>query len=103
MKTHIIELTILTVGQVVGWDDAWDKSHFEPDGDEQLPLMKKRRNRVAYFNNECEWGWLRNAMKKEYSSAGFATVTGYGNAVYYNASNSFGVRPAFRVVKKLSL
>lgn len=103
MKTRIIELTIPTVGQVVGWDDAWDKSHFEPDGDEQLPLMKKRRNRVAYFNNECEWGWLRNAMKKEYSSAYFAFVGNGGNANCANASNSGGVRPAFRVVKKLSL
>lgn len=103
LKTRIIELTIPTVGQVVGWDDAWDKSHFEPDGDEQLPLMKKRRNRVAYFNNECEWGWLRNAMKKEYSSASFATVLSAGNADYNGASISNGVRPAFRVVKKLSL
>ena len=103
MKTRIIELTSPTVGQVVGWDDAWDKSHFEPDGDEQLPLMKKRRNRVAYFNNECEWGWLRNAMKKEYSSAAFVLVSYYGDADYSNASDSRGVRPAFRVVKKLSL
>ena len=103
LKTRIIELTIPTVGQVVGWDDAWDKSHFEPDGDEQLPLMKKRRNRVAYFNNECEWGWLRNAMKKEYSSASFANVGNGGNAHYDFASHSYGVLPAFRVVKKLSL
>ena len=103
MKTRIIELTIPTVGQVVGWDDAWDKSHFEPDGDEQLPLMKKRRNRVAYFNNECEWGWLRNAMKKEYSSALFAVVDATGYTASTAASDSYGVRPAFRVVKKLSL
>lgn len=66
--------------------------------------MKKRRNRVAYFNNECEWGWLRNAMKKEYSSALFAYVTSLGgDAGSSNASDSNGVRPAFRVVKKLSL
>lgn len=103
LKTRMLELTIPTVGQVVGWDDEWDKSHFEPDGDEQLPLMKNRRNRVAYFNNECEWGWLRNAMKKEYSSVSFAIVSTAGSADYSNASNSRGVRPAFRVVKKLSL
>ena len=81
----------------------WDKSHFEPDGDEQLPLMKNRRNRVAYFNNECEWGWLRNAMKKEYSSRSFAIVDASGYASSHSASSSLGVRPAFRVVKKLSL
>lgn len=103
LKTRMLELTIPTVGQMIGWDDEWDKEHFEPDGDEQLPLMKKRRNRVAYFNNECEWGWLRNAMKKEYSSADFAGVINDGSAVYLYASNSRGVRPAFRVVKKLSL
>lgn len=103
LKARLTELTIPTVGQVVGWDDEWDKEHFEPDGDEQLPLMKKRRNRVAYFNNECEWGWLRNAMKKEYSSAYFASVHNGGNANYDGASGSYGVRPAFRVVKKLSL
>lgn len=103
LKTRMLELTIPTVGQMIGWDDEWDKEHFEPDGDEQLPLMKKRRNRVAYFNNECEWGWLRNAMKKEYSSAIFARVDAYGSASCNGASTSFGVRPAFRVVKKLSL
>lgn len=103
LKTRMLELTIPTVGQMIGWDDEWDKEHFEPDGDEQLPLMKKRRNRVAYFNNECEWGWLRNAMKKEYSSAGFANVANGGYAAYSYASVSGGVRPAFRVVKKLSL
>ena len=65
--------------------------------------MKNRRNRVAYFNNECEWGWLRNAMKKEYSSASFAIVNDGGDADYISASYSDGVRPAFRVVKKLSL
>ena len=65
--------------------------------------MKKRRNRVAYFNNECEWGWLRNAMKKEYSSALFAYVNCNGDAGCNDASGSRGVRPAFRVVKKLSL
>lgn len=103
LKTRMLELTIPTVGQMIGWDDEWDKEHFEPDGDEQLPLMKKRRNRVAYFNNECEWGWLRNAMKKEYSSAFFANVYSVGYAYYNGASASSGVRPAFRVVKKLSL
>lgn len=72
LKARLTELTIPTVGQVVGWDDEWDKEHFEADGDEQLPLMKLIKNRVAYLNNECKWGWLRNAVKKEYSSASFA-------------------------------
>lgn len=99
LKARLTELTIPTVGQVVGWDDEWDKEHFEADGDEQLPLMKLRKNRVAYLNNECKWGWLRNAVKKEYSSANFAGVAGYGGAFYTHASGSGGVRPEFRLVK----
>lgn len=99
LKNRMLELTIPTVGQMIGWDDEWDKEHFESDGDEQLPLMKKRRNRVAYFNNECEWDWLRNAMKKEYSSAFFAVVASYGRAYCIFASSSGGVRPYFRLKK----
>lgn len=99
LKVRLRALTIPTVGQVFGWDDEWDKEHFEPDGDEQLPLMKLRKNRVAYLNNEFKWGWLRNAMKKEYSSTYFASVNGAGGAHYDGASSSNGVRPAFRLVK----
>lgn len=42
-------------------------------------------------------------MKKEYSSAFFAYVSDDGDAGCNRASGSNGVRPAFRVVKKLSL
>lgn len=100
LKTRMLELAIPTVGQVVGWENEWDKEHFESDDDEQLPLMKLIKNRVAYFNNKCKWGWLRNATKKEYSSAHFALVANAaggascGYASYYN-----GVRPAFRLKK----
>lgn len=99
LKTRLTDLTLPTVGQVFGWDDEWDREHFESDGDEQLPLMELRKNRVAYLNNELKWGWLRNAMKKEYSSTDFANVSGYGSADSNAASNSVGVRPAFRLVK----
>lgn len=40
LKTRMLELTIPTVGQVVGWENEWDKEHFEANDDEQLPLMK---------------------------------------------------------------
>lgn len=100
LRKRIVELTIPSVGHVVGWENEWDKEHFEADDDEPLPLMKLRKNRVAYFNNECEWGWLRNATKKEYSSALVACVNAYGgDASYSGASNSYGVRPAFRLKK----
>lgn len=53
--------------------DKWNR-RLKADGDEQLPLMKQRRNRVAYYKNDCEFGWLRNATKKEFSAAAFAYV-----------------------------
>ena len=67
--------------------------------------MKQRRNRVAYYKNDCEFGWLRNATKKEFSSASFAVVVCRGNAgnlgaAYYGgASDSYGVRPEFWLVR----
>ena len=82
-----------------GWDDEWDRNHFEADNDKQLPLMKQRRNRVAYYNNECEFGWLRNATKKEFSSAYFAYVNDDGLTDCNGASDSYGVRPEIWLVK----
>lgn len=100
LRDRITDLSIPTVGEMFGHEDEWNDEHFEElDTDEQLPLMKECRNRVAYLKNEWEWGWLRNAMKKEYSSACFAHVSSYGNTNYYNASFSFGVRPEFWLVK----
>lgn len=99
LRNHMTGLTIPTLGEICGWDDEWDRDHIEADGDEQLPLMKQRRNRVAYYNNDWAWGWLRNATKKGFSSAGFATVSDYGDAVYYAASDSSGVRPEFWLVR----
>ena len=61
--------------------------------------MKQRRNRVAYYKNDCEFGWLRNATKKEFSSADFAFVRASGSTDYGDASNSLGVRPEFWLVR----
>lgn len=99
LRKHMTGLTIPTLGEICGWGDNWDKEHIEPDGDEQLPLMKQRRNRVAYYNNECSSGWLRNAMKKEFSSACFAFVGNNGGASCDRASTSCGVRPEFWLVR----
>ena len=95
LKQRMTGLSIPTLGEICGWDDEWDRNHIEADGDEQLPLMKQRRNRVAYYQNDCEWGWLRNATKRKFSSAAFALVYDYGGANYHYASNSYGVRPEF--------
>lgn len=99
IRARLTDVTIPTVGEMFGWDDEWDRNHFEADNDKQLPLMKQRRNRVAYYNNECECGWLRNATKKEFSAACFARVSAIGNAYYDGASNSLGVRPEIWLVK----
>ena len=99
LKQRMTGLSIPTLGEICGWGDEWDRDHIEADGDEQLPLMKQRRNRVAYYKNDCEFGWLRNATKKEFSSAFFAGVSGSGNSDYSFASDSRGVRPEFWLEK----
>ena len=99
IRERLTDVTIPTVGEMFGWDDEWDRNHFEADNDKQLPLMKQRRNRVSYYNNKCEFGWLRNATKKEFSAAFFAGVNSDGYAYCRCASGSFGVRPEIWLVK----
>ena len=99
IRARLADVTIPTVGEMFGWDDEWDRNHFEADNDKQLPLMKQRRNRVAYYNNECGCGWLRNATKKEFSSASFARVYYHGDVGYDCTSHSVGVRPEIWLIK----
>lgn len=99
IRVRLTDVTIPTVGEMFGWDDEWDRNHFEADNNKQLPLMKQRRNRVAYYDNGCEFGWLRNATKKEFSSAHFAIVSHSDYASGSYASNSLGVRPEIWLVK----
>lgn len=73
-----------------------DIDEYEPSGKKQWPLMKDRKNRIAIREGEAyEWGWLQNKVKS--SSAYFAHVGSRGNAYYYFASYSYGVRPVFRL------
>lgn len=53
----------------------------------QLPLFALEPSRIC---NRDTW-WLRDVI----TAASFAGVDGNGNAGYYNASSSHGVRPAF--------
>ena len=100
IRARLTDVTIPTVGEMFGWDDKWNRDHFVADNDKQLPLMKQRRNRVAYYNNECECGWLRNATKKEFSSARSANVGyGGGDRAYYFVSGYAGVRPEIWLTK----
>ena len=102
LRDKIYGLTIPTVGQIVGHEDEWDNKNLEPDSDEQLPLMKECKNRIACFEDQLTWGWLRNATKEEFSSAGFAYVYFDGTTSFNSASNSYGVRPEFWLVKQES-
>lgn len=53
----------------------------------QLPLFQHEPSRICNRNN---W-WLRDVI----TASDFALVGNFGNAHYYYASFSFGVRPAF--------
>ena len=55
----------------------------------QLPLFQHRHDLIGI---RASW-WLRDVV----SAATCATVNSYGNANNYNASNSYGVRPAFAI------
>lgn len=102
LRDKIYGLTLPTVGQIVGHEDEWDNKNLEPDTNEQLPLMKKCKNRIACFEDQLAWGWLRNATKEEFSSVLFASVNNNGYAYCGNASYSDGVRPVFWLVKQES-
>jgi hypothetical protein len=97
LRGRIENLTIPTYGQIFGHDD-WYNDVIKPDNNEQFPLMTKRKNRIADFENDYEWYWLQNATKKELSAVYFALVAGDGYADYGDASYSRGVRPAFLLV-----
>lgn len=97
LRNRISDLSIPTYGQMFGHDN-WYNDVMEPDNDEQFSFMKKRKNRIADFNDDYEWYWLKNATKKEVSSSYFALVSYDGSANYSYASASLGVRPAFLLV-----
>ena len=103
LRNRITDLSIPTYGMIFGRDyDEWDNEHFEADEDDQLELMKLRKNRIPFYNDNLEWYWLRNAMKKEYSVTCFARVGTDGDA-HSNAASyaGTGVRPSFVLYDKM--
>lgn len=96
LKSKMSNLTLPTYGQMFGHDD-WYEQAIEPDNDEQLPLMKIRKNRVVDYENDYTSYWVKNATKKSYSSAGFARVDYFGNADWDGAFGGNGVRPVFLI------
>ena len=64
----------------------------------QWEPMKKRRNRIAFYekkNEWLQWYWLMNKARK--SVALFSVVDPGGTAVYENADKFFGARPVFKI------
>lgn len=94
LKSSVEWMAVPTYGQIFGHDKFHDK-YLIKDEDEQFPLMKDRKNRIANFNNEPSWYWLRNATNEKTSSEDFAYVHDYGYAGCYHASYEIGVRPVF--------
>ena len=115
MQGKIENLTIPTYGQMFGHSN-WYSSLVEPDNDDRFPLMTKRKNRVADFNDAWsnlffgfEWGWLQNRILPELpgllqpsssknSKSHFAAVTSTGDSFSLDASIGAGVRPVFLLV-----
>lgn len=69
----------------------------EPDTVEQFEAMKKRRNRMALdgSNGATQAYWLQN--KRVRSATNFCGVSYVGSAYADDASDSFGVRPLYRI------
>lgn len=96
LKSKMSNLTLPTYGQMFGHDD-WYEQAIEPDNDEQLPLMKIRKNRVVDYENDYTSYWVKNATKKSYSSDSFAGVNTGGGADWDGAAGAYGVRPVFLI------
>ena len=90
----LTDISIPTYGQIFGHDKIYHE-YFETDRDEQFELMKKRKNRIADYENKPELIWLQNATKNEFSPTLFALVSLSGAVNYLNAAGSIGVRPVF--------
>lgn len=64
---------------------------------EQWPLMKDRRNRIA-FHKDGRWDWCWCMDRNTDSASAFACVDTSGSADSFSASYSYGVRPAFLII-----
>ena len=89
-------LRIPFFSEIFGQENA---EYFEPDGCEQWELMKDRKNRIAFWQNCWEWGWLQN--KRKGSATDFCSVTYYGYAGTWYASHVNGVRPVFQISNEI--
>jgi hypothetical protein len=91
-------LRLLTEKEIFGDNPFGER---EPRGVKQFELMKDHRNRIAFLGEDGDWEycWLQNKVDSAY----FALVGAYGLAACSVASNSFGVRPAFKILNQRPL
>ena len=83
---------LLYAYEVFGDDYPWEHDEIP---DDQLPLMQKRRARIALdLDDDMAHWWLRDVV----NSTAFAYVNASGDANNNNASYSIGVRPAFTIM-----
>ena len=82
------------LGEMVDEVPAWS----EYQNVEQWPLMKNRRNRIA-FHTDGRWDWCWCMDRNTETASSFAFVNGSGSCASYSASTSFGVRPAFLIIQ----
>ena len=87
-------LRIPTEKEVFGKNEYGEE---EPESVTQWEPMKRVMNRVAGNAGEefTIWYWLKNKSKNY--SFNFACATGSGRANYNGASDTYGVRPVFKI------
>ena len=97
---HADMLRLLTQKEVFG-ENIWE-SDIDEEEYEWLEPMKDRRNRIAFQGKDSSvddwcWYWLADQLRDVASGTAFAFVYGGGYSSTYNASGTFGVRPAFKL------
>ena len=87
---------IPTAEEMLGAEEA-HKYYEILNNKKQWPLMKDRKNRIAFRgeNQEIEWGWLQN--KRKNSTFLFGILACSGDNYGANASGINGVRVVFRL------
>lgn len=96
LKKKLIYISLPSYGQIYGHDE-WYKGEIDPDADEQLPLMKMKKNRVFACEDYVGWYWLRNTSKKKYHPDCFVIVCGDDVADYVCPIYFGGIRPVFLI------
>lgn len=98
LKDIIYGLTIPSMGQLEGHESSFYRFYSEPDMNEPLPGMEKRKHRIGYFKNQPIACWLRNASAN--NSEGFLNLTITCHVITEYATCLHGVRPEFWLPKR---